>query len=135
MCSNFDSQNTNGENMVKYLLYYRSVNVISTIYSTHVQQRAMKYFLSHKRDLLSDISGIVSHKRDLLSDISGIVSHWRDLLSDMSQKRDLLSDIVSQKRDLLSDCQKCYGRTYIQNDHEGGGLELLCAAKNLILHR
>ena len=82
MCSNFDSQNTNGENMVKYLLYYRSVNVISTIYSTHVQQRAMKYFLSHKRDLLSDISGIVSH--------------WRDLLSDMSQKRDLLSDIVSQ---------------------------------------
>ena len=25
----------------------------------------------------------------------------------MSQKRDLLSDIVSQKRDLLSDCQKC----------------------------
>ena len=96
MCSNFDSQNTNGENMVKYLLYYRSVNVNSTIYSTHVQQRAMKYFLSHKRDLLSDISGIVSHKRDLLSDISGIVSHWRDLLSDMSQKRDLLSDIVSQ---------------------------------------
>ena len=47
----------------------------------------------------------LSQKRDLLSDISGIVSHWRDLLSDMSQKRDLLSDIVSQKRDLLSDCQ------------------------------
>ena len=38
---------------------------------------ALKYFLSQKRDLLSDISGIVSH--------------WRDLLSDMSQKRDLLS--------------------------------------------
>ena len=52
---------------------------------------ALKYFLSQKRDLLSDISGIVSH--------------WRDLLSDMSQKRDLLSDIVSQKRALLSDCQ------------------------------
>ena len=108
MCSNFDSQNTNGENMVKYLLYYRSVNVNSTIYSTHVQQRAMKYFLSHKRDLLSDISGIVSHWRDLLSDMS----HWRDLLSDMSQRRDLLSDMsqkcdllsdMSQKRDLLSD--------------------------------
>ena len=43
---------------------------------------ALKYFLSQKRDLLSDISGIVSQKRDLLSD--------------MSQKRDLLSDIVSQ---------------------------------------
>ena len=53
---------------------------------------ALKYFLSQKRDLLSDISGIVSHKRDLLSDMS----HKRDLLSDMSQKRDLLSDIVSQ---------------------------------------
>ena len=63
--------------------------------------KALKYFLSQKRDLLSDISGIVSH--------------WRDLLSDMSQKRDLLSDIVSQKRDLLSDCQKCD----IQSDHEG----------------
>ena len=69
---------------------------------------ALKYFLSQKRDLLSDISGIVSHWRDLLSDMS----QKRDLLSDMSQKRDLLSDIVSQKRDLLSDCQKCDGRTY-----------------------
>ena len=28
----------------------------------------LKYFLSQKRDLLSDISGIVSQKRDLLSD-------------------------------------------------------------------
>ena len=53
---------------------------------------ALKYFLSQKRDLLSDISGIVSHWRDLLSDMS----QKRDLLSDMSQKRDLLSDIVSQ---------------------------------------
>ena len=26
-----------------------------------VQQRAMKYFLSQKRDFMSDISGIVSH--------------------------------------------------------------------------
>ena len=41
------------------------------------------------------------------------MSQKRDLLSDIvSQKRDLLSDIVSQKRDLLSDCQKCDGRTY-----------------------
>ena len=48
--------------------------------------------MSQKRDLLSDIRGIVSQKRDLLSDISGIVSQKRDLLSDMSQKRDLLSD-------------------------------------------
>ena len=39
---------------------------------------ALKYFLSQKRDLLSDMS------------------QKRDLLSDMSQKRDLLSDIVSQ---------------------------------------
>ena len=56
---------------------------------------ALKYFLSQKRDLLSDISGIVSH--------------WRDLLS----------DIVSQKRDLLSDCQKCDIRTDGRSDHEG----------------
>ena len=73
---------------------------------------ALKY-LSQKRDLLSDISGIVSHWRDLLSDMS----QKRDLLSDISgivsQKRDLVSDIVSQKRDLVSDCdrlsdQGCY---------------------------
>ncbi len=37
----------------------------------------------------------MSQKRDFVSDISGIVS----------QKRDLVSDIVSQKRDLVSDCQ------------------------------
>ena len=42
----------------------------------------------------------MSEKRDLLS---YIVSQKCDLLSDMSQKHDLLSDIVSQKRDRLSD--------------------------------
>ena len=73
--------------------------------------KALKYFLSQKRDLLSDISGIVSHWRDLLSDMS----QKRDLLSDMSQKHDLLSDIVSQKRDLLSDCQ-WGGHTYIHTE-------------------
>ena len=49
---------------------------------------ALKYFLSQKCDLLTDITGIVSH--------------YRDLLSDMSQKCDLLSDIVSQKCDNLA---------------------------------
>ena len=82
VCSNFESQNTSGENMVKYLLYNRRHNVI---HSTHVQ---------HAKS--NDEICSVPYKRDLLSDISGIVSQKRDLLSDMSQKRDLLSDIVSQ---------------------------------------
>ena len=64
--------------------------------------------MSQKRDFVSDISGIVSQKRDLVSDI---VSQKRDFVSDIvSQKRDFVSD-MSQKRDFVSDCQKCYGRT------------------------
>ena len=45
--------------------------------------------MSQKRDFVSDISGIVSQKRDLVSDI---VSQKRDFVSDMSQKRDFVSD-------------------------------------------
>ena len=33
-----------------------------------------------------------------------LLSQKRDLLTDMSHWRDLLTDIMSQKRDLLSDC-------------------------------
>ena len=56
----------------------------------------------------------------------------------MSQKRDLLSDIVSQKRDLLTDCQKCDGHTDGQTDRvtmRGEGLSCYVQLKIIILGR